>query len=132
MNGNKFATGQIREKPVEVVIGVGLNSWLSSKVSQTLLLTYPDWTNTNTLATHPTLSRLSGPDLDLDLTDRVSVLNIPVGPPSMYPADLLYTLCTLPHTQDLHETYPVQTNTGPLADPLATASSKGPCEVDGS
>jgi len=32
MNGNKFATGQILNKPVEVVKGADL-SWLSSKVS---------------------------------------------------------------------------------------------------
>ena len=35
MNGNKFATGQIPEKPVEVVKGADF-SWLSSKVSRTL------------------------------------------------------------------------------------------------
>jgi hypothetical protein len=40
MNGNKFATGQILEKPVEVMKGADF-SWLSSKVSQTLLLPPP-------------------------------------------------------------------------------------------
>ena len=35
-NGNKFASGQILKKPVEVVKGADF-SWLSSKVSQTLL-----------------------------------------------------------------------------------------------
>jgi hypothetical protein len=62
-------------------------SSLSSKVSQALLLTYPNWTDTNTLATHPTLSHISGPNLDLSY--RVSVLNIPGMPTSLYPADLL-------------------------------------------
>jgi hypothetical protein len=38
LNGNKFATGQILRKPVEVVEGADL-SWLSSKVSRTLDLT---------------------------------------------------------------------------------------------
>ena len=37
MNGNKFATGQILGKPVEVVKGADF-SRLSSKVSRTLLL----------------------------------------------------------------------------------------------
>ena len=36
MNGNKFATGQILEKPVEVVKGADFSRW-SSKVSRTLL-----------------------------------------------------------------------------------------------
>ena len=36
MNGNKFATGQILRKPVEVVKGADF-SWLSSKVSRTLV-----------------------------------------------------------------------------------------------
>jgi hypothetical protein len=36
INGNKFATGRILRKPVEVVKGADF-SWLSSKVSQTLL-----------------------------------------------------------------------------------------------
>jgi hypothetical protein len=36
MNGNKFATGQMLEKPVEVVKR-RICSWLSSKVSRTLL-----------------------------------------------------------------------------------------------
>jgi hypothetical protein len=35
MNGNKFATGQILRKPVEVVKGRDF-SWWSSKVSRTL------------------------------------------------------------------------------------------------
>jgi hypothetical protein len=35
INGNKFATGQILKKPVEVVKG-RIFSWLSSKVSRTL------------------------------------------------------------------------------------------------
>ena len=35
MNGNKFATGQILKKPVEVVKG-RIFSWLRSKVSRTL------------------------------------------------------------------------------------------------
>jgi hypothetical protein len=35
MNGNKFATNQIVEKPVEVVKGADF-SWWSSKVSWTL------------------------------------------------------------------------------------------------
>jgi hypothetical protein len=35
INGNKFATGQILRKPVEVVKG-RIFSWLSSKVSRTL------------------------------------------------------------------------------------------------
>jgi hypothetical protein len=36
INDNKFATGQIVEKPVEVVEGAD-SSWLSSKVSPTLI-----------------------------------------------------------------------------------------------
>ena len=36
MNGNKFATSQILEKPVEIVEGADF-SWLSSKVTRTLL-----------------------------------------------------------------------------------------------
>ena len=36
MNGNKFATGQILEKPIEVVKG-RIFSWLSSKVSRTMV-----------------------------------------------------------------------------------------------
>ena len=36
MNGNKFATGQILRKPVEVVKGRILG-WLSSKASGTLV-----------------------------------------------------------------------------------------------
>jgi hypothetical protein len=39
MNGNKFATGQILKKPVEVVKGRIYFSWLSSKVSRTLTRT---------------------------------------------------------------------------------------------
>ena len=39
INGNKFATRKILEKPVEVVKGADF-SWLSSKVSQTLAWLY--------------------------------------------------------------------------------------------
>jgi hypothetical protein len=37
INGNKFATDQILKKPVEVVMKGRISSWLSSKVSRTLV-----------------------------------------------------------------------------------------------
>ena len=49
LNGNKFATGQILEKPVEVVKGANF-TWLSSKVSRTMKVINRFYLKSNLLA----------------------------------------------------------------------------------